>query len=84
MAMWLQDNGVGILEEYLAHIFDPFVSTKKGARTDFEVPITYRIVEKPGSDGDGQSTVEVGTLSTVSLPRANAGMKEHPWKRYTS
>lgn len=74
LAVWVLDNGVGIPEEHLAHIFDPFFSTKKGAGTGLGLSITYGIVQKLGGDVTVQSTVGVGTRFTVSLPRGKAEM----------
>ncbi len=68
VAVWIQDNGVGIPEEHLAHIFDPFFTTKKGAGTGLGLSITYGIVQKLGGEISVQSQVGVGTRFIVSLP----------------
>ncbi len=72
LAVWVQDDGVGIPEEHLAHIFDPFFSTKMGAGTGLGLSITYGIVQKLGGEVAVQSTVGEGTRFTVSLPRGEA------------
>ena len=74
VAVWIQDNGVGIPEENLAHIFDPFFSTKKGAGTGLGLSITYGIVEKLGGDVSVQSQVGVGTRFIVTLPKGQPVM----------
>ena len=72
VAIWIQDNGIGIPEENLNHIFDPFFSTKKGAGTGLGLSITYGIVQKLGGEISVQSTVGVGTRFVVTLPRGKA------------
>jgi len=71
-AAWIEDNGVGIAEEHLAHIFDPFFTTKKGAGTGLGLSITYGIVQKLGGEIAVQSTVGEGTRFTVTLPKGPA------------
>jgi len=68
VAVWVQDNGVGIPEEHLDHIFDPFFTTKKGAGTGLGLSITYGIIQKLGGEISVQSRVGVGTRFIVSLP----------------
>ncbi len=72
VAVWIQDNGVGIPEEHLAHIFDPFFSTKKGAGTGLGLSITYGIVQKLGGEISVQSRVGVGTRFIVTLPKGKS------------
>jgi len=72
VAIWVEDNGVGIPEEHLSHIFDPFFSTKKGAGTGLGLSITYGIVQKLGGQISVNSKVGEGTRFTVTLPRGKA------------
>jgi two-component system NtrC family sensor kinase len=72
VAVWVQDNGVGIPEEHLSHIFDPFFTTKRGAGTGLGLSITYGIVQKLGGEISVQSQVGVGTRFIVSLPMAQS------------
>jgi len=72
VAVWVEDNGVGIPEEHLSHIFDPFFSTKKGAGTGLGLSITYGIVQKLGGEITVNSRVGEGTRFTVTLPRGKA------------
>jgi signal transduction histidine kinase len=74
VAVWVQDNGVGIPEDHLAQIFDPFFSTKKGAGTGLGLSITYGIVQKLGGQISVDSKVGEGTRFTVMLPRGKAQM----------
>lgn len=72
VAVWIEDNGVGIPEEHLSHIFDPFFSTKKGAGTGLGLSITYGIVQKLGGEISVNSKVGEGTRFTVKLPIGKA------------
>jgi two-component system NtrC family sensor kinase len=72
VAIWVEDNGVGIPQEHLSHIFDPFFSTKKGAGTGLGLSITYGIVQKLGGQISVNSKVGEGTRFTVTLPRGKA------------
>lgn len=70
--IWIQDNGVGIPEEHLGRIFDPFFSTKRGSGTGLGLSITYGIVQKLGGQISVQSKVGEGTRFTVVLPKGKA------------
>jgi signal transduction histidine kinase len=72
VAVWIQDNGVGIPEEHLDRIFDPFFSTKKGSGTGLGLSITYGIVQKLGGEVSVKSRVGEGTRFTVVLPQGKA------------
>ena len=72
LAVWIQDNGVGIPEEHLSHIFDPFFTTKKGGGTGLGLSITYGIVQKLGGQISVKSKVGEGTRFTVILPKGKA------------
>ncbi len=72
VAVWVEDDGVGIPEEQLTQIFDPFFSTKKGAGTGLGLSITYGIVQKLGGEVAVKSKVGEGTRFTVTLPKGKA------------
>lgn len=72
VAVWVQDDGVGIPEDHLGHIFDPFFSTKKGSGTGLGLSITYGIVQKLGGQISVQSRLGEGTRFTVLLPQGKA------------
>jgi len=66
----VEDNGCGMSEEVLKHLFEPFFTRRKGGQgTGLGLSITYRIVEEHEgnidafSDGVGQ-----GSRFVVSLP----------------
>jgi signal transduction histidine kinase len=72
VAVWIQDDGVGIPDDHLGHIFDPFFSTKKGAGTGLGLSITYGIVQKLGGEISVKSKVGEGTRFTIILPQGKA------------
>jgi signal transduction histidine kinase len=68
VAVTISDNGPGIPREHMAHIFEPFFSTKGDYGTGLGLSITHGIVEKLGGRIDVQSTVGEGASFTVRLP----------------
>ncbi len=64
----ISDNGIGIPEEKLQQIFEPFYTTKDGTGTGLGLSITYGIVEKLGGKISVKSKLEEGTCFTVQLP----------------
>lgn len=63
----IEDEGVGIPEEYRQKIFDPFFSTKPGG-SGLGLAICYAIVKKHGGYIDVHSQVEAGTTFDIYLP----------------
>jgi signal transduction histidine kinase len=64
----IADDGCGISEENLKHIFDPFFSTKGEKGSGLGLSITYGIVQKLGGRLDVQSIKAEGSTFTVTLP----------------
>lgn len=63
------DAGVGIPEENLAHIFEPFFSTKgEGKGVGLGLAVVYGIVEAHGASIDVSSTPGAGTTFSVRFP----------------
>ena len=62
-----EDNGVGIEEEDLGRIFEPFYTSKQSG-TGLGLAIAAKIVEDHGGRLEIKSTGGVGTLATVYLP----------------
>jgi signal transduction histidine kinase len=69
----VEDNGVGIAEDQLEQIFEPYFTTKPSSRgTGLGLPVVRRILK--GLDGSISVTSEVGVGSTftVLLPRIDS------------
>lgn len=67
------DTGVGIREEDLPHIFEPFYTTKRnGKGTGLGLAVSYGIIERHGGTIHTISRVHGGTTFTISLPRHRA------------
>lgn len=68
----VEDNGGGIPEEVLPHIFAPFVTTKESGRgTGLGLSISYGIIE--GMHGTIEATnTEVGACFEIALPLVGA------------
>lgn len=68
----VKDNGCGISENALEHIFDPFYTTKKvGEGTGLGLYISYSIIEAMGGELAVSSQINVGTEFTITLPVAS-------------
>lgn len=67
-----EDDGSGMSEEMLKHIFDPFFSTKGKYGTGLGLSITYGIVNQLGGTIEVESQERVGTTFRVCLPRSPA------------
>ena len=66
----IKDSGVGITEENLNKIGDPFFTTKPpGTGTGLGLSITYSIIEEHKGIIDVNSEVNTGTEFVVTLPR---------------
>jgi signal transduction histidine kinase len=64
------DNGKGISEENLPHLFEPFFSTKPaGEGTGLGLFVTGGILTRLGGAIDVSSTVGKGATFTITLPR---------------
>jgi two-component system, NtrC family, sensor kinase len=63
----IRDNGIGIPENQLRSVFDPFYSTKEGG-TGLGLPISLGIVESHGGDLRIQSMEGQGTEAVIELP----------------
>jgi signal transduction histidine kinase len=66
----IQDTGVGVPEENLPRLFDPFFSTKSTG-LGLGLAMTKRIVEEHGGKVDFQSLEGKGSTIAISLPIGN-------------
>jgi two-component system NtrC family sensor kinase len=68
VALTIRDDGIGIPEEHLAHIFEPFYTTKESGGSGLGLAISQNIVERHGGSIEVDSVVGRGTTFTVLLP----------------
>jgi two-component system NtrC family sensor kinase len=64
----IADNGAGISEKDIPHIFEPFYTSKKKQGTGLGLSITYGIIQKLGGDISVKSKVGESTSFTITLP----------------
>lgn len=68
--VFISDTGVGVAEEDLPHLFEPFFSRKKNERgVGLGLSVVYGIVERHGGRIDVQTKTNRGTTFTITLPR---------------
>lgn len=65
------DNGPGIEEDKLPHIFDPFYTTKGEAGTGLGLAISKRIAEECGGSLTARNRPEGGAIFRLELPIAS-------------
>ncbi len=69
------DTGEGIAPADLAHVFEPFFSTKPGG-SGLGLALVHRIVHEHGGDIEVQSAPELGTTFVLTLPARQAAIPE--------
>jgi signal transduction histidine kinase len=68
-AISVEDDGLGINEEDMAHLFEPFYTTKQtGEGTGLGLSVSYGIVQDHGGWIDAESQSGKGSCFTVYLP----------------
>jgi signal transduction histidine kinase len=73
ISIQISDNGVGIPEDDLPNIFNPFFTTREiGSGVGLGLSIAYRIIESHNGNIDVQSELNRGTTFTVRLPIISA------------
>lgn len=69
LSIKVSDTGSGIEKEHLEHIFDPFFTTKdRGKGTGLGLSSTYGAVIKHGGTISVESTLQMGTTFTITVP----------------
>lgn len=70
----VQDEGAGIAPEALAHVTDPFYTTRRqSGGTGLGLSVSARIIREHNGQLDFQSILGVGTVVTMKLPIAEQG-----------
>lgn len=75
VAVAFRDTGLGMSAEQLAHLFEPYRTTKEKG-TGLGLMISKRIVRDHGGTIDAQSILGEGTTFTVRLPRLEKRVRE--------
>ncbi len=68
IVLTIRDDGTGITEEHLAHIFEPFYTTKESGGSGLGLAISQNIVERHGGQIEVDSVAGRGTTFKVLLP----------------
>lgn len=67
----IRDTGLGIADEHLAKIYDPFFTTKQiGKGTGLGLAVSYGIIRDHGGHIAAESKLGEGTLFRITLPLA--------------
>ncbi|MBW2064050.1 MAG: PAS domain-containing protein [Deltaproteobacteria bacterium] len=66
-AISVSDTGKGISKQDLAHVFDPYFTTKQSG-TGLGLAIVHRIIESHGGEVKVESQMEMGTTVRIFLP----------------
>jgi two-component system, NtrC family, sensor kinase len=70
IATRFHDTGPGMAPEVLAHIFEPFYTTKAEG-TGLGLAISYTLIKQQDGSLEVESVVGQGSIFTVRLPRAD-------------
>jgi len=65
----VQDSGPGIPQDQLAHVFDPFFSTKQAEGTGLGLSISQTIVQRAGGHIRAANAAAGGAIFTVWMPQ---------------
>ncbi len=69
----ISDTGIGMTEEFLERVFEPFAQEEDGARTKYQgtglgMPIVKRLVEEMNGTIEVQSKKDVGSTFIITIP----------------
>jgi signal transduction histidine kinase len=85
----IEDNGIGMSQEVLRKIYDPFFTTKNNPKegqrkgTGLGLAVTYGIVQEHAGTIEVSSTPGEGTIFRLELP-ATDGMGQRPQQKTPS
>ncbi len=68
LQLTIRDDGIGIPEEHLPHIFEPFYTTKEAGGSGLGLAISQNIVERHGGQIEVDSAIGRGTTFKIVLP----------------
>jgi CheY-like chemotaxis protein len=71
----IEDQGIGISENHLTRIFDPYFSTKQDG-SGLGLATTYSIIKKHGGHIAVCSEIDRGTVFTIYLPASTKPLKQ--------
>ena len=60
IVLTIRDDGIGITDEHLAHIFEPFYTTKESGGSGLGLAISQNIVERHGGQHRGRLRCRTG------------------------
>lgn len=75
--MSIEDQGIGISEDILDNIFDPYFTTKQMGN-GLGLATCYSIIEKHGGSINASSKLGKGTVFTILLPVSETNITEQP------
>ena len=75
VSVTIRDSGAGMTPEQLAHLFEPYRTTKSGG-SGLGLMVTSRIVHDHGGTIAAESSPGEGTVFTVRLPRIERRIRE--------
>jgi two-component system, NtrC family, sensor kinase len=64
----IRDDGIGIPDEHLSHIFEPFYTTKEAGGSGLGLAVSENIIERHGGTMSVDSVVGQGTTFKIVLP----------------
>ena len=72
----VSDTGVGMGQEAISHMFEPFYTTEAGVGAGMGLAAVYGLVKQCGGDIEVRSEPGTGTTFRLYLPREGGGSEE--------